>query len=187
MLSRKLNTNELFISSAIAWVQNPRHFDTGATVRDSSSGINTITAHHHHDNCSPPKIMHLLFSVCLAGVSLSLIQAQGNAPTILPYCAVSQLFHLTCQEKPWNNSWLTFQSKFACFKPSRKVAASPLTSHACAKTLPMLQCLTSAKLRLAQLLSQMVIECLFCLFCLWFPTFAQYLLIAAMKSPMHKT
>lgn len=61
--------------------------------RDSYSEIYPISAHHHH-HCRPSKIMilHLLISVFLAGVSLSLVQAHQNVSTILPHCAVNQLF-----------------------------------------------------------------------------------------------
>ena len=47
------------------------------------------------------KIMNRLFLIFLASASLSLIQAQQSAPTILPQCAVSQLVHLASPKVPF--------------------------------------------------------------------------------------
>ena len=109
---------------------------------------------HHHDRCRLSKIMRLLFSVFLAVASLSLIQAHQNVSTILPHCDVSQLFYGAPRQEPLNDSWLTVWSINARLKPSTK-AIAPIT-HARARTPLMLQCLTSARLRIAPLLNKMV-------------------------------
>ena len=109
---------------------------------------------HHNDRCRLSKIMRLLFSIFLTVASLSLIQAHQNVSTILSHCDVSQLFYGAPHQEPLNDSRLTVWSINARFKPSTK-ATAPI-KHACARTPPMLQCLTSARLRIAPVLNKMV-------------------------------